>query len=385
MNARRTVRERGLVETLRRILELSPIVDLIKQLEYINRTGRPARYRPRTMVALAVARVLFRAPCWTNLLELLAEHSELRQACHIGANEATPSPNACYKLTAKLRELGLLEECAHALVDLIAARVPGFGRIIALDATDIETYGNARRDPPSDGDARWGVRHTGNGDGTEAYMGYKLHLMVDADCQIPIGWKLTPANASDGDHAVPILEAARSRAPWLKPEFAIMDKGYDTVDVCRRLEEEHGCHPVIPQRQRGHGNRDGLDPKGRPCCEKGVWTWKGTDYANRRTKWACPYEEDSRVHSVAGCRGPGKGRRRWLSWRQNPRRHKLIPEGTRKFKTLYAKRVSVEREFSLLKDGFLLDSHRARALDGVDTHVHLCLVVRLAVAVLSLR
>jgi hypothetical protein len=382
-NAREAIRGRGLVGTLRRLLALEPVANLISQLARINQTGRPPTYLPRVMVAVAIARILFKAPCWTDILELLREHSDLRRVCGIPSAALVPSRDACYRLMAKLRRVKVLEECARGLVDLVARSIPGFARAVAADATHIEAYACASRTCPSDPDARWGTHHSGNGHDTHFFLGYKLHLIVDADHQVPIRWVVTPGDVNEAQEAVPLFDSGADRAAWFRPEFAIMDRAYDALHICRSLEE-NGCHPIIPQRVCRRSREPALDEKGRPRCVHGPWIWKGTDYAHRRTKWVCPYENDPSVHEGPGCGRAGRGRRCWLSWRRDPRRHKLVPEGSEKFNRLYAKRVSVEREFSLLKQYFLLDNHRARGLHCVAVHVNLCLVVRLGTAALGL-
>ncbi len=383
-NGRKRIRDRRLLETLRQVLKLPPVRDFIAQLEEVNRTGRPPTYPPDVMLAVAVAKVLFKATCWTDALELVRENSDLRRACSITSQSKVPSQDACYRFTRKLRETKALDECDRALVGLVAGKTDDFGNIVAIDATDIEAYSNQCRDPVSDPDARVGMRHNGNGDEMEFYFGYKLHLMVDAEQQIPIEWKLTPANANDGRQALPLFKAAKKGRNWLKPKFGLMDRGYDYVNICRDLEDKHKCHPIIPLRDMRQDETGLLDKKGRPHCQNGPWIWKGTDYKNRRTKSVCPYKQDQRVHRESGCGGRGKGRRCWLSWKQDPRKHKLIPQGTRKFSRVYSKRTSVDREFSLLKDSFLLSKHRVRGLERVAVHVNLCLLVRLATFALNL-
>ncbi len=384
VNGRKHIRDRGLLKTLRRILKLPPVNALILQLEEVNRTGRPPTYPPRVMVAVAIAKILLKVVCWTDMVSTVREHSDLRRACSIASQSEVPSQDACYRFTRKLRETKALDECDRALVNLVAGRTDNFGHIVAIDATDIEAHANRFRVPITDPDALWGMRHTGDWEKMEAYLGFKFHLMVDAERQIPIEWKLTPANANDGRQALPLFKAAKRGRKWLKPKLGLMDRGYDHVNICRDLEDKHKCHPIIPMRDARRDKTGLLDAKGRPHCEKGAWIWKGTDYKNRRTKWVCPYEQDKRVHRGVGCGGPGKGRRCWLSWKQDPRKHKLIPQGTKKFGRLSAKRSAVEREFSLLKDSFLLDNHRVRGLERVTVHVNLCLLVRLAALALNL-
>ena len=65
-----------------------------------------------------------------------------------------------------------------------------------------------------------------------------------------------------------------------------------------------------------------------------------------------------------------------MKWADDPRKHSLIPRGTRKFTQLYSKRGSVEREFSRLKGQFLLDTVRVQGIEKIKLHVDLSIFVR---------
>ena len=66
---------------------------------------------------------------------------------------------------------------------------------------------------------------------------------------------------------------------------------------------------------------------------------------------------------------------------ENLRRFSLIPQATKEWRTLYARRQSVERCFSRLKQHRALDSHYRRGLRKVTLHALMSLVTMQAVAV----
>ncbi len=66
---------------------------------------------------------------------------------------------------------------------------------------------------------------------------------------------------------------------------------------------------------------------------------------------------------------------------ENLRRYSLIPRRTAEWKALYAKRQSVERCFSRLKQHRALDSHCKRGLRKVTLHALMGIVTMLAAAV----
>jgi hypothetical protein len=145
------------------------------------------------------------------------------------------------------------------------------------------------------------------------------------------------------------------------------------------LETVLGCRPIIPLRDQRKDKTGNLDEHGRPICKQGPWEYAGTDYKRKRTKWRCPAGRRPWTCPPSfDCRHPKTGNSVWLSAHQDWRKHTLVPRTTRRFKELYKKRTAVEREFSLLKDQYLLNVIRVQGLKKVAAHVELCIFVRLA-------
>ena len=96
-----------------------------------------------------------------------------------------------------------------------------------------------------------------------------------------------------------------------------------------------GILPVTPLRQTPAVKRGDHKP---PCCDHGDWTFAGTDYKRKATKWRCPTGE-CKPASV---------------WVKADRLHPLIPRHTKRSKALYSSRGAVEREFGRLKHEWAL-------------------------------
>src|SRR5439155_10183876 len=95
----------------------------------------------------------------------------------------------------------------------------------------------------SDPDASWGHRSAVSTRAAESFYGFKIQAAVCIRTELPMVWRIETARAHESSFALPLLDAAIARG--LKPETAVMDKGYDTNaihDGC----EARGCAPVIP-------------------------------------------------------------------------------------------------------------------------------------------
>jgi hypothetical protein len=147
------------------------------------------------------------------------------------------------------------------------------------------------------------------------------------------------------------------------PETCAMDKGYDygpVHDACM----ERGVAPVTARRMFANE----VAPSAL-ACEHGEWTFAGADFKRRATKWRCPT-------------GECKPRSRWI---KADRRHPLVPRDSKRFRSLYAGRAAVEREFGHLKHDYALAPLRVRGLARVQLHADLTMLARLSQALARAR
>ncbi len=140
-----------------RVLEALVAEKLLMTVERERWTGRKG-YSRRGMWSALIAGLLHQCRSLAELVRLLERDKDTRTVCGFSKG-AIPSEDALGRFLKKLvRHQELLEECFADLVERLRELVPGFGRKLAADSTDIKAYSNGRRANPSDPDARWGCK-----------------------------------------------------------------------------------------------------------------------------------------------------------------------------------------------------------------------------------
>ncbi|SEP11528.1 Transposase DDE domain-containing protein [Paenibacillus sophorae] len=83
---------------------------------------------------------------------------------------------------------------------------------VAIDSTAIQAY--ERKQPKSKseltGNANWGVKLDSFGNKVK-WFGYKLHLAVDTQSELPLALKVTPAHINDGEEGPALMEQAAAK------------------------------------------------------------------------------------------------------------------------------------------------------------------------------
>jgi transposase len=195
------------------------------------------------------------------------------------------------------------------------------GRIVAVDSTLIKAYSRSYKDAePSDPDAKWGYDPNKEG----WVFGYKLHLAVDAELELPLAFTVTPANVYDSVEYPNLLQKLLSKG--IKPDIIIADAGYDSKrNYLITLAED--IIPIIA-----------LNTRNLKYKEKRDW------------ESVLPIQRESKF------------------WEQ-----------------LYRKRGAVERVFSRLKEELNLKAVKVRGLNNVKIHVILALITMLVVALVAFK
>jgi hypothetical protein len=340
------------------------VAELIAGLDDL-RLGRKG-YGSRALVGACLVKSLYAIPTWTRVANLIADHEGLRDA--LGG---APSQWACYRFTVKLRkERAPLADCLSKITARLRDLVPGYGKNIAIDASDMAAFANGQRriyaggpyrPTFSDPDASWGHRSAISTRSGGGYYGYKVHAAICAETGLPMAWTVRTAKRHEAAVAPHLIEALRAQG--FTPQTAVLDKGYDAgpvYDACTGAN----CVPIIPLK-----NMPTKNPPGPPVCEHGTWTFAGADFRRKAAKWRCP---------TGGCRPASK-------WVEASRRHPLIPRSTPRWRRLYRGRSAVEREFGRLKHEYGLAPLRVRGLDRVAVHTDLVMLARLAEALARAR
>ena len=145
-----------------------------------------------------------------------------------------------------------IEQIFDELVEQLRKELPGFGNNLAMDGKAINTHarpGKRLSDMSSDGrrdtDADFGKKtYAGvRDDGTTwqkvvKWFGYKLHLIVDADYELPVAFELTKDSCSEMSQGRKLVKKLKERHEELvKEDFnaLIADKGLDDTKLIEQL------------------------------------------------------------------------------------------------------------------------------------------------------
>ena len=257
----------------------------------------------------------------------------------------------------------MLEELLAKTADRLREYLPDLGEEVAVDSTMVETNSNPNREPVSDLDAGWGLKHSASAPGGEAWVfGYKVHLVADANHDIPLAVAVTTGSQSDMTYLAVVVEETSPT-----PEVVIADRGYDSKDNSEWLHRQ-GITPVIHKRrpQSRFHTRNGqmYSERGTPLCECGrERPYLGTDP-----------ETGVRVYGpVTDCERGGQFEgfsKCDFEVHVNPEDDiRLFGGAIRRdgpeWRTTYRKRWSVERVFSRWKERNVIDNHSFRGLPRV--------------------
>ena len=285
---------------------------------------------------------------------------------------------------------------------------PGFGRQLALDGKAIESHarrnGKLAGDGRGDMDADWG-RHVYSGidsngriwESIKKWFGYKLHLIIDSEYELPVAFTLTRASVNEMPVAHKLLENLNKKHPVLieKTEYLSADKGLDDGKLVKRLWDEWKIKPIIDIRNQW---KDLDSTKVLPGYENVLYNYRGI------VTCMCPKQNKIRTMAYGGFESD----RNTLKYRCPAAHYGYVCEGRQKckvgsgirvpldvdrriftpvarssykWKRLYKKRTAVERVNSRLDTSFGFEHHTMRGSKKVSLKLCLAFSIMLAIAV----
>jgi transposase len=239
-----------------------PDEPLMRALERRRGNGRND-YPVRPMWNSIIAGIVFGHEHIESLRRELLRNGQLRYVCGL---TAVPTPRAYTTFLKRLSEnIDLIDAMFNKLVEQLRELLPGFGTRLALDGKAIETHANPRKknapttpDGRRDIDANFGQKKIvkQRKDGTtyeeiKKWFGYKLHLIVDADYELPVAFDVTPASHAEQPQGRKLIRQLATTQPQLLDDCQVLsgDKGYDDTALIKMLWDDYGIKPVIAIRQ----------------------------------------------------------------------------------------------------------------------------------------
>jgi IS5 family transposase len=376
------------------VLCMLPDTRLLRWLDE-QRGGRRDDYPQVMLWRCVIAKFVYQIGTYAELIRELKRNGSLRRLVGIDSNARVPKAWHFSRFLSRLSApegQRHLQEMFDALVFRIRLIFPQLGRHLAVDGTAVRAYAN-QRGSTADPDAQWGRHDYTDADGrvvkTKRWLGYIVHLVVDCELELPVGFELTAANANESPQLRPLLADLADRHPQIaaNTEAVMADKGYDSKANCEYVVEQLGAQAIINMRRYAEGDEVceaaicRCNELGTPICpsdQKMVYWGRDGDYL----KWRCPVAAGAVEPEVCEWRG-ACSRSEYGSVLKQPiaedyRRWPGIARESSKFARLYNKRSAVERVNARLKEYLLLDDLTIRGKQKVRVHVSLALLVMLA-------
>jgi hypothetical protein len=418
------------LDRLRVLLEALPDEDLMRALE-AERKGRRDDYPLRAVWNSVLAGIVFQHENIESLRRELRRNAQLRHVCGFdvfrGARSVPPEWVYTRFLGKLLRRQAEIDGMLDALVDRLEQRLPGFGRRLAVDSKAVASHakrprkdagcGQQKPDGRRDCDADWGVK-TYQGvredatawEKTQRWFGYQLHLVVDADYELPLGYALTKASAHDSPHLLPLVEALQTRHRELvvRSEYLSADKAYDSKDNNQDLFDHYGIRPVVDiraswQEERGQPRSlypERVDPiffseQGEVLCRcrnggpkerdnYAAMHYEGFEADRQALKYRCPAQARGiRCTQRDLChdgRHPAHGRIVRVPLEMDRRIFTPLARDSKAWTRAYRHRTAVERVNSRLDVSFGFERHYIRGITKMRVRAGLALVVMLGIA-----
>ncbi len=299
--------------------EMSPLTTCI---------GRPQNLT-QPMFRASILRWLLGISSWEILEERLKRNELLVKICGF---DTIPDASSFTNFWKNLGAASVEEVYMQQVKNLVKNGIIK-GKIISMDATLIAGL-------PDDPDAKWGYSTT-NG----WIFGYKIHMIIDAEQEIPLGFIVSSGNKSDMDYFIPLVD--KTQMLGIDFEIVLADKGYDKK-IHYMYAESKGKIPIVALNSRRSKLLKSISHPNQ--------TWLG--------KWIKGMGDEEDACDI---------------FKRDPRINCRIPRSSDKWKKYYCMRTASERVFARLKM-YLIGNMGFYGLNTVGVHVALVCITMCAIA-----
>ena len=370
------------------LLNAIPYTELIEALNDKRKNGRND-YSNDSMFRCLIARIYFEHPTTQSLINELQRNPYLRRACRIetkvnkdGSKQLAPDNAVFTRFEQRLKEhRDLLEDIFKKLRDELKNELPDLGESLALDGKIIEAYAkrpskkqkeDGRRDTDATYTKKTYTNHLSNGQTIEksyTYFGYRIHLIVDTTYELPVLFRVTPANESERTVAKAMLDDDFPN--WLKERalYLMADRGYDGRPLQEKIEN-NGIIPIIDIINHWNG-----DVTKQYKETDFVYNYQGavfyiTDQGKAVKAHYKGYHKASNSLRYETHPKDGVGVKRVAIKRDtDPRVFNQVGRDSLKFERLYKRRTAVERVNGRLDRDYGFELHTIRGLDKMSLYV----------------
>jgi hypothetical protein len=406
----------GDLERLKLVVETIPDGKLIQTLETLRGRGRDD-HPIEAMWNSLLAGIVFDHTSIESLRRELRRNAQLREICGfdpLKGVKGVPSKSAYHRFLCRLlQHEPLIRQMFGTLVQELMTLLPDFGTHLAGDGKAIHSFGKPSKgscgDRRREKEADWGVYRGVGADGSawervKSWFGFRLHLIVEAESEMPVAYRVTKASVSEQPVMRQMIEQLDQTHPELivRCESLMLDKGYDAKKTITVLWDKYQIHPIIDIRNLW---KDGeatktlttrkvqnvtYDYRGVVFChcpktgEIRRMAYGGFERKRQSLKYLCPA-----LHYGLKCEGatlcPLYMKSIRVPLKEDRRIFTPVPRSSYKWEALYNKRTSVERVNSRIDICYGFERHYIRGLKKMEVRCGLALCVMLAISVGRLK
>lgn len=409
------IEDLGDLERLKLVLNTLDDEKFIRVLEKNRDKGRDD-YPIRAIWNSILALVVYQHPSIESLIRELKRNAQLRELCGFNplkGSKAVPSSYAYSRFFKNVLKYGnLITDIFQNLVSCLQKELPNFGKNLAGDGKQISSFAskpnkNNNEDGRRDIDANFGIKkyrfegEKGIVEKFKSWFGYKVHIVADADYELPIGYEVTKASIDEKKEVNKILEKIFITHPEIinNCEYGIFDKGYDDQKLIAKLWNEYKIKPIIDIRNMWKDKDDTrllkdyenivYDFKGGLYCyclitgDKKPLIYSGFEKDRNTLKFSCPKKAcgvDCKYFEK--CKHSSGLR---VKINENVRVFTPLPRTTYKWKKIYNKRTSIERINSRLDVSFGFGNHTIRGIKKMKIRIGIAFIVMLSMSLGRVR
>jgi hypothetical protein len=401
----------GDLQRLRLVQEYLPDEGLMRRLEAERGKGRDD-LPIRAVWNSILAGVIYQHSSVESLRRELSRNDRLRWLCGFEVTRPGKQVPPASTYTRLLKKLLRMPEEVEGMFDRLLRelqqQLPDLGDVLAMDGKAVRSVArrapkrkkaDGRRDNDADHGAKsyWVEGENGSvWKRVKHWFGYKLHLVVDANYELPVAWEVTRASVSEVPQGKALLKQLQQRHPGLlvRCEHLAADKGLDDTELNVTLWDQHGIKPLIDIRNCW---QDGEQTRRVEHTRNVVYDYQGTVYCydmrlgyrtpmayggfeqDRNTlKYRCPADHyGCRCHGRELCEVKGAVR---IKLQEDRRVFTPLARSSYKWKDIYRKRTAVERVNSRLDVSYGFEHHFIRGLAKMKLRMGLAMVVMLSMA-----
>jgi len=352
-------------------LRYHSLFSYLPTMTYSYSFGRPC-VDPNPMLRALIYRCLRRLSTLSDLVYSLRENPSLFES--LGFDLFAPVPSI-ERFSVWLRSTPneTLQDLRLSLVRSLIDRGAIKGATISLDScpvpspvrennlkTSVRDRFNKDLYPRCDPDARLGAYRVYPGSGSQKiryFWGYRNHVAVDFETELPLWEHTYPANHHESRVAIELLESCRNRLQ-LPVQVVCADSAYDSEKILVFILQQLHAEPIVAPNERFQPKPDFhvqsdvvLCPANLIMVYKGRMTPKKTGITYRQ--YSCPLHYSKAMRQrflLCPANHPKFLIQKGCNYlrRETPSCRSQIPYGSAQFTESYKKRTSVERVFSRL-------------------------------------